>query len=107
MDVGNLLHGASVSIANPELDGIGSNIDEGEALAIGGPSGIAGTHSGGKRDGSLLAVGDANESEACGARRDTVAAWSVVLAVIFGFNASAGEAEERLRHASDGRIILP
>ena len=105
--VGNLLHVAGGGIANPKLDGISSNVDESEALTVCGPGGVAGTHAGGKRNWSLPAVGDPNESKACCAGSNAVAAGRVVLAVIFGFNASTGKAEERLRDASDGRIILP
>ena len=107
MDTGNLFHAAGTGVANPELDGIGSNVDEGEALPVDGPDGIAGTHAGGKRDVSLLAIGDSNQFQACGTGSDAVAAASIVLAVILGLDTSTGEAQERRGHASDGGVVLP
>ena len=107
MDAGNLFHAARTGVANPELDGIGSNVDEGEALPVDGPDRVAGTHAGGKRDVSLLAVGDSNEFKACGAGSDAVATASIVLAVILGLDPSTSEAEERRGHASNGGVVLP
>ena len=92
MDTGNLFHAAGISVANPELDGIGSNVDEGEALPVGGPDGIPGAHAGGKRDGSLLAIGDSNQFKARGTGSNAVAAASIVPAMILGLDTSTSEA---------------
>ena len=56
---------------------------------------------------NLFAVGDVNEFEVCGAQSNAVAARSVVLAVIPGLYADAGQAQEGRRHACNGRIFLP
>ncbi len=107
MDTGNLFHAAGTGVANPELNGIGSDVDEGEALPVGGPDGIPGAHAGGKRDGSLLAIGDSNQFKACGTGSNAVAAASIVPAVILGLDTSTSEPQKRRSHASDGRIFLP
>ena len=101
------MHVAGTGVADPELDGIGSNVDEGEVLPVDGPDGVAGTHAGGKRDVSSLAIGDSNQFKACGAGSDAVATGSIVLAVILGLDPNASEAEERRSHASDGGVVLP
>jgi hypothetical protein len=106
-DGGNLLHVPGSGVANPQLDGIGSNVDEGEALAVGGPDRVTGAHAGGKGDGSLLALGDSNQGKACGAGSNAVTAGSIVPAVILRLDPSTSEAQERRSQASDGGIVLP
>ena len=107
MDIGNLFHAAGTRVANPELDRIGSDVDERESLPVGGPDGTPGAHAGRKRDGSPLAVGDSNQFKARGTGSNAVAAASIVPAMILGLNTNTGEAQKRRSHACDGGIVLP
>ena len=98
---------AGLGVADPEFDRFGGDVGEGEPLSVGGPDGIAGAGARGKRDMNLRAIGDVHQLEGAGAGRDAVAAGSVVLAVILGLDAHAGETQERRRHARNRRVFLP
>jgi hypothetical protein len=92
---------AGLGVADPEFDGIGSEVDEGKSFSVGGPQRPARACRLGEGNVNLFAVGNVNEFEVRGAESDAVAAGSIVLAVIPGLNADASEAQEGRRYAGD------
>jgi hypothetical protein len=94
-------------VADPEFDGVGGEVDEGEVFAIRGPGGLAGTRAGRESDVELLAVGDMDQVEFCGAGGNAVSARSVVLAVVSGLDADSSEAQEGRGDAGDRGVVLP
>ena len=76
-------------VADPEFDGVGGEVDEGEMLSVSGPDGLAGACGSGKSDVDLFLIGHMDEIELRRAWSDAVAAGRVVLAVIAGFDADA------------------
>ena len=76
-------------------------------FSVGGPRGLAWAGAKGKLDMDLTATDDMCQVEASDARSNAVAAGSVMLAVILWLDAYAGQAQERCRDSSDGRVVLP
>ena len=97
----------SGGVSDPEFDGVGSEIHEGEVLSVGGPDRFARACGRGENDVSRGAVGDLDEVKVAGAGRNAVSPWSVVLAVIAGFDADASEPHEGCSHACDRGVVLP
>ncbi len=96
-----------LGVANPELDGIGDDVGEGEMLAVGGPVRFPGHAPAGSATCVCCAVGDAHQVEGSGAGSDAVAARRVVLAVVLRLDAHARETQEGRRDARDRRVLLP
>jgi hypothetical protein len=76
---------AGLGIADPELDGLGSDIHERKSFSIRGPHWRARARALGKRDMNLRGIGDVHQFEVPGAGRDTVPAGGVVLAVVLWY----------------------
>jgi hypothetical protein len=106
-DCGHLMYSACLGIANPELYRVSSDVDKGKLFSISGPYGVARTSAAGKLNMNLRTIGDVHQLEVAGAGCDAVAARTIVLAVIFGLDSHAGEAQERCRHAGHRREVLP
>ncbi len=94
-------------IAHPELDGIGSDVLEREAFAVGAPHGRAGATAFRKAHVGHGTVGHVHQVQAAGAGGDAVTARGVVLAVVLRLDAHASQPEEWRRHSGDGRVVLP
>ena len=106
-NAGHAMRLAGLGVADPQLDRVRGDVDEGETLAVGRPDRRPGAGARRQLDVDLLAVGDVHQVEAPGAGRDAVSAGSVVLAVIARLDAHSRQPQERRGHARDRRVLLP
>ncbi|ERI59725.1 hypothetical protein M233_08140 [Xylella fastidiosa subsp. multiplex Griffin-1] len=103
---GYVAYVAGGGIANPQFNGVGCNVLEDEALAIGGPQGHAGTGSGRELNRDLATADNLDQGEVGNARWNTVAAGGVVAAAVTRFQAHAGQFQIGLGNTGNGRIGL-
>ncbi len=107
LDAGDLADRAAGRIADPQFDGVGRGVGKGKALAVGRPERCTRAGIGRQGHGGFTAVGNADQLEALGARRNAVASRGVMLAVVARFYTAACQAQEGGGHAGDGGQFLP
>ena len=103
---GHAMDIARLAVADPKLDGLGSEIHKRKPLPVSRPSWLARARALCKRDMRLCPIGDVHQVEALTTLCNAVTARGVVLAVILWLDPHPRKAQKRRRHPGNRRVDL-